>query len=198
MTSHQTAITLSLGLFGLALLSLAFNGKSSSAQAPPPATAADNIVVSMSETSVEAVTGVKFSFSSTITNHGNETTPPLIGHINVASFDPEVHADPEDWTSSLAVNIEPIGPGASVSLPWTINSTLSGDFAIYVTVLPAAPDLAIEAPLASSPALHVKVQSRRTLNPGGVLPVVLAVPGSIALAFVGLRLREFRQRRPAG
>ena len=198
MTSHQTAITLCLGLFGLALLSLAFNGKSASAQAPPPATAADNIVVSMSETSVEAVTGVKFSFSSTITNHGNETTPPLIGHINVASFDPEVHADPEDWTSSLAVNIEPIGPGASVSLPWTINPTLSGDFAIYVTVLPAAPDLAIEAPLASSPALHVKVQSRRTLNPGGVLPVVLAVPGSIALAFVGLRLREFRQRRPAG
>lgn len=36
------------------------------------------------------------------------------------------------------------------------------------------------------------VEEHRTLNPGGVLPVVLAVPGVLALAFAGLRVAHRR------
>jgi len=54
--------------------------------------------------------------------------------------------------------------------------------------LPSAPALATTGPLAASPAIHLHVEEHRSLNPGGVLPVVLAVPGVLALAFAGMRV----------
>jgi hypothetical protein len=56
-----------------------------------------------------------------------------------------------------------------------------------VTVLPAPPELSPESPLAISPAIQMHVEEDRKLNPGGVLPTVLAVPALLAVAFAGLR-----------
>ena len=38
-----------------------------------------------------------------------------------------------------------------------------------------------------SPAILMHVEEDRKLNPGGVLPTVLAVPALLAMGFVGLR-----------
>ena len=152
------------------------------------------LAISVSKSEVSALTGDRFTFTTEIANSGSEATPPLIANLNFASLDDSTYIDPEDWSPRRTVSIAPIGPGSSVEQSWTVNPILKGDVAVYVVVLPDSPSLAGAGPLVASPAVHVRVGERRSLNPGGVLPVVLAVPGVLALAFAGLRVTRARAR----
>ncbi len=149
---------------------------------------ASDLRVSVSKSEVSALTGDTFTFTSEITNTGSESTPPLIANLGFVALDRSTYIDPEDWSPQRTLVVDPIAPGSSATQSWTVKPVLKGEVAAYVVVLPSSPTLATAGPLVSSPAIYLHVGEHRTLNPGGVLPVVLAVPGVLALAFVGLRV----------
>ena len=154
---------------------------------------AADISISVSHSEVSVLTGERFTFTSEIANRGPDATPPLIASLNFTSLDESLYVDPEDWSPERAVTVDPIDPGGIVTLSWTINAIKEGQVAAYVVALPESPSLTT-SPLVSSPAVHLDVGAHRSLNPGGVLPVVIAVPGALAVAFVGLRVTSNRRR----
>ncbi len=149
---------------------------------------AGDVTISVSKSEVSTLTGETFTFTSAISNSGSSATPPLIANLAFVAIDHRTYVDPEDWSPQRTVSVAPIAAGSSATLTWTVKPVLAGDVAAYVVVLPEPPALASAGPLAASPAIPLHVEEHRTLNPGGVLPVVLAVPGVLALAFVGLRV----------
>jgi len=154
---------------------------------------AGGLTVSVSKSEVSTLTGVTFTFSSEITNSGSEATPPLIANLNFVATDNSTYIDPEDWSPQRTVSVDPIAAAASATQTWTVKPVLKGDVAVYVVVLPEPPALASAGPLAASPAITVHVDEKRTLDPGGVLPVVLAVPAFLAVAYAGLRVARSRR-----
>lgn len=152
-----------------------------------------DVTVTVSKSEVSTFTGDRFTFTSEINNNGSRATPPLIANLAFVAIDGETYIDPEDWSPERTYTVGPIAAGSSATQTWTVKPDLEGDVAVYVVALPSAPELATAGPLAASPAMHLHVQEHRSLNPGGVLPVVLAVPGVLALAFAGVRVARNRR-----
>jgi hypothetical protein len=148
---------------------------------------ASELRITVSETEKSTLSGDVFTLTSEISNEGSESTPPLIANLAFVATDGETYVDPEDWSGSRTKPVAPIAPRDSVTITWTVKTVLHGDVAAYVTALPAPPELSSESPLAISPAVLMHVEEDRKLNPGGVLPTVLAVPAVLAVGFVGLR-----------
>jgi hypothetical protein len=155
-------------------------------------TSTSDLTVSVSRSEVSTYTGDTIKFTSEITNSGSQVTPPLVVNLDFVALDQSTFVDPEDWSPQRTLVVDPIAAGSSASQSWTVKPVLKGDVAAYVVVLPSSPALATASPLVSSPAIYMHVEEHRALNPGGVLPVVLAVPGVLALAFAGLRLARSR------
>jgi hypothetical protein len=154
---------------------------------------AGDLTVSVSKSEVSTLTGETFTFTSEIMNNGSSATPPLIANLGFVALDQSTYVDPEDWSPQRTLSVGSIAAASSATQTWTVKPVLKGDVAVYVVVLPEAPSLAGTGPLAASPAIPVHVEEHRTLNPGGVLPVVLAVPGMLALAFAGLLVARRRE-----
>jgi hypothetical protein len=157
-----------------------------------PATAQEgggpDLTVSVSETEKSTLTGDVFTFASEIKNEGSAKTPPLIANLAFVAIDGSTYVDPEDWSGERTLNVSPIAAGSSSTQTWTVKTVLEGDVAAYVAVLLAPPELSPASPLAVSTAIQMHVEEDRKLNPGGVLPTVLAVPVVLAAAFAGLRV----------
>ena len=173
----------------LAALLLVVAGASSQAAAqessPSPM---DGVTISLSKTAVATMTGETFTFTSQIANDGAGTTPPLIVHMNVVSLDESVYVDPEDWSPNRTMIVGEIPPRSSATQTWTVKPVLKGNVSIYLVLLPASDGSTAEGGLLASPALNVHIDEQRTLNPGGVLPIVLAVPGVLVAAMAGLHI----------
>jgi hypothetical protein len=137
--------------------------------------------------------GDSFSFTTTVTNPGRTPLAGLVAHLNIVSLTRGVYVDPEDWSSDRTRYLAPLPPGDSVRVPWTVKGVNGGDFAIYAVIVPGLRPRAVHGGLAVSPALAAHVEERRTLNPGGVLPLVVGVPLLIGLVTAGTRLRRGRQ-----
>ena len=170
-----------------------FAGASTPVRGAGPVDAAElSVTASMSETS--ALIGDSFEFSTEVVNGGNEATLPLVAHMNVVSLDLKTYVDPEDWSPRRTQSIAPIAAGSSSTQTWKFNPILKGEVSVYIVVMQVDGEPAAASHLVASPPIQVHVRQQRTLNPGGVLPVVLAVPGVIAVAFAGLRIRRRRSR----
>ena len=181
-----------VALLGLLLIPALVTKTPVSAQEGGGRASSNQVTVEVSKSDVTALTGRKFTFTSKISNKGSDVTPPLIANLNFVTLDDTTYIDPEDWSPQRTISIAPIQPGSSATRTWTVNPALKGDVAVYVVVLPDSPGLATASPLVASPAIHVHVAQQRSLNPGGVLPVVLAVPAFLAVAFAGLRVARRR------
>jgi hypothetical protein len=166
------------------------NAAAQEAGTPIPAS---TLVVMVSESEVSKLTGESFTFTSTITNNASEATPPLIANLNFTSLDNSTYIDPEDWSPQRIMSVDPLDPGTSVTKTWRVNPILEGEVAAYIVILPKSDTLTTQ-PLTTSPAIHMHVGAQRSLNPGGVLPVTLAVPGILAASFVGLRITRNKRR----
>jgi hypothetical protein len=62
----------------------------------------------------------------------------------------------------------------------------SGNLTVFVSVLPRHG----AGTIVTSPPLRVSVGQRRTLNSGGVLPLVFGIPAAIGLVGLGARRRR--------
>jgi hypothetical protein len=162
----------------------------STAIATAAAPAASNPVwVSLSRTSTSVGIGDSFGFTSTVTNQGSAPVSGLVAHLNVLSFTHGVYVDPEDWSSNRTRYLDPIPPGQSTTVHWTVKAVNGGDFGIYVAALgtPAAGISPTEPTV--SPALVAHVTEQKNVNPQGVLPLALGIPAIVAAAMGAVRLR---------
>jgi len=147
--------------------------------------------VSSAQMELQTVVGEHFTYRPKIYNPGAGSTEAMIAHLNVASLTNEVYVDPEDWSSSRSKVIPTVPSGRSTELSWELQAVSAGSFAVYVVLLPIG-TMASGIALAASPPVHVTVTSRRTLNAGGSLPVVIAVPALLAVAVLAGHLRYRR------
>lgn len=151
-----------------------------------PAHAAVNVSVDRSR--IATGLGDGFRFASTVTNTGSAPVSGLVAHLNVVSETRDVYVDPEDWSSERVQYLPTLAAGASVRTAWRGEAVNGGAFALYVVVLPRA------GPLTVSPAVRMHVTEHRTLNSGGVLPLVIGIPLALTLLAVALRLHRATKR----
>jgi len=155
------------------------------AVAPPAAVAGDSgPEIAVDRTSVAVRLGTSFGFTTTL-SAGASSTGPLVAHLNVVSLDPATYVDPEDWSTHRTRYLDPLPAGGRRSIRWLVKAVSAGPITIYVTAVPAAGQGAV----AVGPPLHVQVADRATLNSGGVVPLVLAVPAALAVIAVTTRRR---------
>lgn len=173
-------------LLGFALvLVCAATALTSAAAAPPPVAP---LRVTVTPTRAEVRMGEKVHLKVDVTNVGDSRTAPLVVHVNVVSLNPEPYVDPEDWARDRSRTIGPLTPGATARAQWALTAVNGGEFAAYAVVLPAAPAARPADPISASVSMRMRVTSVRRFNSGGVLPVVIAVPAFLGLAWAGRRV----------
>ena len=145
--------------------------------------------VSNDRTAIATKLGHKFVFHSTIRNNGKAAAGGLVAHLNVVDLSGHTYVDPEDWSSHRTRYLAPIPAGGSTTLPWPMNAVNSGTIGVYVAVLPRS---GAPVPPTTGPTLRVRIQDRKTLNSGGILPLALGLPSLLGLLAFGVRLRRGR------
>jgi hypothetical protein len=160
----------------------------------PGAYAADgkrDIAVTADRTKIAVGLGGKFAFRATITNRGSTTARGLIAHLNVLDLTGNRYVDPEDWSTSRTKYLDPIPAGGSMTITFSGQAVNDGSLGLYVAVLDRKGS---PRPPAVAPTIRMDVSARRTLNAGGIAPLVVGVPGFLALLTLGISLsRRFRK-----
>ena len=125
----------SLRLSVAALLATAVMAAGAAGTAAAPAPSPSSVSVSLSRTSSSVKIGNSFGFTSTIANRGTSPLSGLVAHLNVLSFTHGVYVDPEDWSSNRTRYLDPLAPGQSTTVNWSVKAVNGGDFGIYVAAL---------------------------------------------------------------
>ncbi len=146
----------------------------------------DRITVEITPVHADVALGDTIEMRVTITNSSEVARDDLVAHIDVTSPDRGGSVDPEDWTATLSKPVGQLAAGASATIDWSIQPISPGTFQVYAVALAADAD-----DVAGSNVLMVSVTDQRSLNPQGVLPVVLIVPAAVGALFFS-RLRRNR------
>jgi hypothetical protein len=178
-------------LAATALLLAAAGTPAIAAPAAPPAA---TIAVTSVRPSVDTAVGQHVEYQARIVNSGSTSTGQLLVHLNVASVSSDVYVDPEDWSTDRSRYLPALAPGAATVLSWDLQAVSPGSFAVYAVVLPNPTGSSARQQLSVSSPTSVTVSARRTLNAGGSLPVVIAMPVLLGLATLAARARN-RSRR---
>jgi uncharacterized membrane protein len=169
------------------LLALATTGWGSPAGAAP---LPDALALTVEPRTTSVVLGEAFDLTVTISNNGTSATDQLVVHLDITNPDQSTSVDPEDWTPTLNRTVDAIAPGRSTAIAWSLQPISPGTFAAYAVALSPGADS-----VTASNVLEVRVADRRSLNPGGVLPIVISVPG---LVLSLLLLQRWFARRDRG
>jgi hypothetical protein len=148
---------------------------------------ASRISVSVNRAQISTHLGDRFTFRSTVVNHGRTAARGLIAHLNIVGLESAVYVDPEDWSSHRTIYLDALPAGESTTITWRLQAVSAGDFDVYVAVLPRR---AIARPPTTGPAVRVAVADRRTLNSGGIVPLALGVPALLGLLALAVRFRR--------
>jgi hypothetical protein len=158
---------------------------------PAAGQTSETVSIAIEPAQVETSLGQSFDIQVTVSNPTEAPTVPLVAHIDITDPDRAGSVDPEDWTSTLTKDIGVIPPGESRTVTWQLQPISPGTYRIYAVGLSSsAPSVAV------SHATTVSVASTRTLDPEGVLPVVIAGPVLVGGLLV-LVLRRSAGPRPA-
>jgi ABC-2 type transport system permease protein len=136
--------------------------------------------------------GTPVLYSTQVTNHGAETSRPLILAMNIINLDAKGEiVDPEDWSPQRTQYLDSLAPGQSAKHSWRVNAILDGDFMVYMVAIPEPNGTdATSHPVASS-GIHLTVKPFTKLNPAGVLPYAVGGPVLLALViYLALRHRR--------
>ena len=146
------------------------------------------VSVELDQTDLTVGPGEQFRFESTLRNSGDSQSG-LIAHLNILGADPDIYVDPEDWSTQRTQFLDELPAGDSTRLSWTVRAIDSGELIMYVAVSsPGADTVAVSGPL------HVTITGRRVVNPGNVVPLVMATPVAV-LVLLGLTLVRRRRHR---
>ena len=153
----------------------------------PAARAAGSLSVANDRTAVETKLGHKFVFHTRIRNRGAIPARDLVAHLNVLDLTGHGYVDPEDWSSHRTRYLAPIPAGGSTTLTWRVNAVNAGTIGIYVAVLPRS---GAPVPPTTAPTVRVRIQDRKSLNTGGILPLALGIPCFLGVLSLGVRFRR--------
>jgi len=147
-----------------------------------PAQAA--ISIANDHTAITVKLGQKFVFHSRIENRSARAAGGLVAHLNVVDLTGHTYVDPEDWSTHRTHYLQPIPAGGATTVTWPMNAVNAGTIGLYVAVLPRS-----GAPVhpATSPTVRLRIQDRKTLNSGGILPLALGIPGALGLLALGVK-----------
>lgn len=138
-------------------------------------------------------TGDSVLFNTTVINASAETSPPVVVAMNIINLDSAGDVvDPEDWSPERTQYVTPMASGHSVQSSWRVNAILEGDYMVYMVLVPEPDGQQSTSRPIASPGIHLTVDPFTRLNPGGVLPIVIAIP-TLLMAAVGFVM--WRQRR---
>ncbi len=138
--------------------------------------------------------GQKIAFKSVVTNNSTETLAPMHASMNIINMGSGEPVDPEDWSPERSQIVERLGPGESSEQSWTVHGILEGNYMVYVTVIPTPSGPDSTSQTTSSTGIHLVVGAfADARNPGGVVPIALAIP--TVLIVVALLIR--RRWRPS-
>lgn len=172
----------------LAALTLAVGVLVGGGAAAPAYADSPGVRVEQDRTSVSAVIGERFSFTSTI-RAGDRAATDLVAHLNIVGLDPEVYVDPEDWSGERTQYIDEIPAGGAKELSWTVQAVNDGTFLVYVALAGRSAGGEVTA----GPALKAEVATQRMIDAAGILPIAAAVPGVLLVATLATRLRSRRR-----
>jgi len=137
-------------------------------------------------------TGDTIVFETVVTNNGAEQSPAVIVAMNIINLSKTGDVvDPEDWSPQRTQYIDSLAPNESITLSWTVNAVLDGNFMVYLVAIAEPKSEGESGQVIASPGLHMSVTKFTSLNPSGVLPYVIGVPIVLVLAIFLL----FRYRR---
>jgi hypothetical protein len=168
-------------------LALLTSGVSAAGSATPAA--GDGVVVKLDKSELLAGPGEKLTFESTVRNTGDRSLDGYVAHMNILTTDESVYVDPEDWSPRRTQYLDPLRPGASTSLSWSVQAVTSGPLILFVSV--TSPD---SETVTSSGPLNLTVQGQRVVNSQAVMPLVLWVP-AVVLTLLGASLVRRRRHR---
>lgn len=134
--------------------------------------------------SIETTLGRTEQIEVRATNTSSEKVGPFAVHVDITDPASESSVDPEDWTPTLTQEVEGLEPGESNTLIWNVQPISNGAYSLYAVALVAG-----SVEVAVSNAVTVRVESARTLNPEGILPVAVALPLVVG-ALLALNLRR--------
>ncbi len=154
---------------------------------PLAATTDGHVTIDVTPSTSAVEVGGDFTLEIVVTNTGDTETSALAVHLDITDPTGVGSVDPEDWSSTLTRQIGTLAPGAVRTISWDVKPISGGDFRAYVVVLPEAPGTDIW----TSDGIALVVNEQRSINPEGVLPVVVAAPAVIGLGLIS-RLRRRR------
>jgi uncharacterized membrane protein len=157
--------------------------------APQTAATGQDVTVQLDRSEVSAGPGEKITIESTVRNNGGEPLEGYVAHLNILTTDKSVYVDPEDWSAERTQYLDPLGPGESVTLSWSVRAVTSGPLILFVSV--TSPD---SQTVSSSGPLNLTVEGQRVVNAGGVMPLVTWMPASVLALLVATLVRRRRHR----
>ncbi len=163
---------------------------------PTPASAgpvADTVSVTIDPQKRSLDLGDDLAVQVNLRNEGTQASVPLVVHLDVVDPSRSTSVDPEDWTSTLVKRVGTVAAGDTAAVDWRIQPISAGRFTVYAV---AVSDDGAE--LAASDVLAVDVADRRSLDPGGILPVAIGEPvlvGALLLLQVRLARRSRHRNR---
>ena len=156
--------------------------------APAQGQSTEELRVEIDPQTVETTLGESFDIEVTVTNQSDQPSASLVAHIDITDPAQATSVDPEDWTETLSQSLGVIPAGASESVTWTLQPISPGSFYLYAVALSGD-----NAEVRASPATTIEVEFVQTLNPEGVLPVVLAGPLLVGALLVSVMRRSRRR-----
>lgn len=162
----------------------------------PVAASEPSLGIATSAVWFQTDTGDIRNFTTTITNDGAVRSASLIAAMNIVNIGSGAPVDPEDWSPARAQRVEPLDPGESVTLNWTLFSILEGDYMVYVVAIPEPDGPKTSAVPVSGPGLHLSVRGVSQYNPAGILPLSLGIPAFAAIGSFSLRIWRRRNLDP--
>lgn len=147
------------------------------------------VTVQLDRDRLDAGPGEKFSFVSTVTNTSGGTLEGYVAHLNILTTDQSVYVDPEDWSPERTQYVDPLAPGDSVDLTWSVQAVTAGPIILYVSVTEPG-----SATVVSSNPFNLTVGGQRAVDSARVTPLVVFTPAVVLALFAATFLRRRRHR----
>jgi hypothetical protein len=194
--SNLVARIARLGGMTLVVVILALSSTAVASAAASPQSSDLKMTISLDHMAGKA--GDSVEFKTVLTNAGTEKTPPVIVAMNIINLSKSGDVvDPEDWSPERTQYVDSLAAGKSVTLPWTVDAVLDGNYMVYLVGIPQPAGPGTSSHVVTSPGLHLTIGAFSNLNPSGVLPYTIGVPLAV-LATIAVMMVLRRRKVNAG
>jgi ABC-2 type transport system permease protein len=131
-------------------------------------------------------------FHTIVSNHGLQTSLPLIVALNVVNLkETGESVDTEDWVPERTKYIGSLDPDEAIKLNWIVTPGLHGNYMVYVVLIPQPASAEVTTSPVASSSLYLSVEPTARLQPSAILPFAFGVP----LILLVITFAVYRRRR---